>query len=96
MGLDIYVRDVRRDQVDVIGDDAEDSFGRMCRTAPETSLRRGVMQFGDTMFNSSQLYRFVEELESLSPDEMTPAIRCVLDAARLAIRRSGYLYFVGD
>ncbi|WP_329614972.1 hypothetical protein OG244_19230 [Streptomyces brevispora] len=96
MSLGIYVRDVRRDQIEFIGDDAEESFGKMCRTAPETSLRRGVMQHGETMFNSYQLYRLVEELTALPPNEVTPKIQQVLQAAQLAIRKSGYLYFVGD
>ncbi|KND34731.1 hypothetical protein [Streptomyces acidiscabies] len=96
MGLDIYVKDVRRDELEYISDDAEDSFGVMCRQAPETSLRRGVMQHGQTMFNSYQLYRFVEELEALPSSEVTPKIQQVLDGARRAIRKSGYLYFVGD
>ncbi|MCL7491107.1 MULTISPECIES: hypothetical protein [Streptomyces] len=68
----------------------------MCNDAPWESLRRGVAQFGHTVFNSIQLRRLVEELESLPESAATPVIHEVLDAARLAIRRSGYLHFIGD
>ncbi|WP_406302977.1 hypothetical protein OHA61_11305 [Streptomyces sp. NBC_00885] len=96
MSLDFHVRDLRHDQIEVFGDSPDDSFRRMCDRAPDTSLRSGVLAHGHTMFNSFQLYRFVEELEGLPEQEMTPVIQRVLDAARLAIRKSGYLYFVGD
>ncbi|MCX4513369.1 hypothetical protein OHA27_24220 [Streptomyces sp. NBC_01619] len=96
MSLDIYVRGLRHDQIDVFGGSPDDSFRRMCDRAPDTGLRSGVLAHGHTMFNSFQLYRFVEELESLPEEGMTPAIQRVLDAAKPAIRTSGYLYFVGD
>jgi len=96
VGLDIYVRDVRRAQIDYFGDDSDGSFEKMCRAAPKGSLRRGVSPYGDTMFNVVQLLRLVEELEGLPEDQVTPAVQRVLDGARLAIRRSGYLFFVGD
>ncbi|MFC8829650.1 hypothetical protein ACFT9I_30430 [Streptomyces sp. NPDC057137] len=96
MSLSIHVRNPRHHEIDSFADDPEDSFREMCQRAPDDSLRRGVMQFADTMFNTVQLHRFVDELESLPASEMTSSIQKALDCAKLAIRKSGYLYFVGD
>ncbi|MFI5999922.1 hypothetical protein ACIA98_05820 [Streptomyces sp. NPDC051366] len=96
MGLGIHVRDLRREEIRSLTDSPDDSFRRMCQSAPWESLRRGVMQHGTTVFNSLQLYRFIEELEALPPAETTATVREVLDAAQLALRHSGYLEFVGD
>ncbi|KUF16029.1 hypothetical protein [Streptomyces silvensis] len=96
MGIAISLRDLRHDEFGFLTDDADDSFRKMCQEAPADALRRGVMQHGHTMFNSLQLHRLVDELEGLRSEEVTPAVRDVLEAARQAIRKSGYLYFTGD
>ncbi|MBT2477369.1 hypothetical protein [Streptomyces sp. ISL-94] len=96
MGLGIYVKDLRRDEIGFLIDDPEDSFRRMCEAAPRESLRAGVSRYGDTLFNSLQLRRLIEELEALPPNEVTPVVQAILDSAQLAIRRSGYLLFIGD
>ncbi|MFD6329446.1 hypothetical protein ACFWGI_07690 [Streptomyces niveus] len=96
MSLSIHIRNQTHYEIEFFTDGPEDSFRKMCQRAPDDSLRRGVMQFADTMFNSVQLHRFVEELESLPASEMTSSIQRALDGAKLAIRKSGYLYFVGD
>ncbi|MFD0376945.1 hypothetical protein [Streptomyces sp. NPDC127112] len=96
MGLGIYARDARREKICFASDDPQDSFYQLCAAAPWESLRRGVMKHGETVFNSVQLRRLIEELEALPPGESTPVVRDVVEAARLAIRRSGYLQFIGD
>lgn len=95
MGLAIYAEGRARNKLDHIPDDVDASFRQLCQSAPWESLRRGVMQFGDTYFNRVQLERLVEELEAL-PAERPAVVDGVLALARLAIRNSGYLHFVGD
>ncbi|WP_194836795.1 hypothetical protein [Nocardia sp. XZ_19_369] len=96
MSLDIYVIG-RGDVQDAhFGDDAEESFLRMCQAAPDDTLRRGVVKHGRTMFNPVQLRRFVAELEALPAAERTPVVREVEAAAHLAIRSSGCLLIVGE
>ncbi|MEU7151265.1 hypothetical protein AB0B15_25055 [Streptomyces sp. NPDC045456] len=96
MGIGVSLRDLRHDEFGFLTDDADDSFRKMCQEAPADALRRGVLQHGHTMFNSLQLRRLVDELEGLRSEEMTPAISAILEAAKQAIRKSGYLYFIGD
>ncbi|MFD9816622.1 hypothetical protein [Streptomyces sp. NPDC059080] len=96
MGLGIRVKNLRRDEILSFTDSPDDSFREMCNSAPWESLRRGVAQYGETLFNSLQLRRLVEELESLPKGEATPVVHEVIDAARPAIRHSGYLHFIGD
>ncbi|MGA4862991.1 hypothetical protein ACPB9J_10160 [Streptomyces lavendulocolor] len=48
------------------------------------------------MFNTPQLERLVVELEELPEDEKAPVVRRVIEEAHEAIRRSGYLLFIGD
>ncbi|TBO56681.1 hypothetical protein EYS09_26650 [Streptomyces kasugaensis] len=96
MGLGIHIKGLTFEEVDSFTDDANDSFRRMCHNAPWESLRSGVSQFGYTVFNTTQLHRLIEELESLPESEITPIVRKVIDAAQQTIRRSGYLHFIGD
>ncbi|MFE9413883.1 hypothetical protein ACFYN0_34625 [Streptomyces sp. NPDC006704] len=95
MGLDVYVKNFARYDIDHFGDE-NDSFVAVCSGAPWTSLRRGVHPNGHTLFNSIQLRRLVEELEALPAEAKTVGVGRVLNAAQLAIRNSGYLLFVGD
>lgn len=96
MGLGIRVNGLGGEPLGFFTDDLEESFRKMCDRAPDNSLRRGVMQYGDTMFNSFQLYRLIDELEALPANEMTPTIQRVLDSAYLARRKSGWIYITGD
>lgn len=43
-----------------------------------------------------QLERLVVELEELREEEKTPVVRRVIEEVHQAIRRSGYLLFIGD
>ncbi|MFD7169116.1 hypothetical protein [Streptomyces violascens] len=96
LSLGIYVKNFAHHELEQFGDDRDESFRKLCEDSPLDSLRRGVHRNAHTLFNSIQLRRFVEELESLPVEEQTPIVNKVLDAAQLAIRNSGYLLFVGD
>ncbi|MEU2110267.1 hypothetical protein [Streptomyces sp. NPDC019507] len=96
MGLGMRRLNRAQDVVEEFGDDAEDSFLALCARAPENSLRRGSSPYDLTMFNTPQLERFVVELEELPDEDKTPVVRRVIEQARQAVRRSGYLLFIGD
>ncbi|GGY94572.1 hypothetical protein [Streptomyces nitrosporeus] len=96
MGLGIRRLNRGRDVVEQFDDDADDWFRGLCARAPEDSLRRGVSPYDLTMFNTPQLERFVAELEALPEEERRPVVRRVIEEAHHAIRRSGYLLFIGD
>ncbi|MEV8366531.1 hypothetical protein [Streptomyces niveus] len=96
MGLGIYVEDLWRGRLSAFTDDKEASFMGACESAPEESLLNGVNRYGETLFNFIQLSRLVKELESLPEDERTPVVQQVIDGAKEAIHRTGYLHFIGD
>lgn len=52
----------------------------------------------DTMFNTTQLNAFLDEIAELSPrNESEQELLSVLrNAAEIAIRQRGYLWFSGD
>lgn len=95
MGLGMRRLNRAQDVVEEFGDDVEDSFLALCARAPENSLRRGISPYDLTMFNTPQLERLVVELEELREEE-TSVVRRVIEQAHQAIRRSGYLLFIGD
>ncbi|MDQ0811409.1 hypothetical protein QFZ63_003123 [Streptomyces sp. B3I7] len=95
MSLGMYVLDRSGRQTRYFSDDVNNSFMRICESAPPESVRCGVMKYGDTMFNRNQLVRLIEELEALEGE--TPAVVIdILDAARYAWRESLYLFIRGD
>ncbi|OKJ94567.1 hypothetical protein AMK26_32610 [Streptomyces sp. CB03234] len=96
MGLGMRRLNRAQDVVEQFDDDAEDTFLALCGRAPENSLRRGISPYDLTMFNTPQLERLVVELEELPENEKTPVVRRVIEEAHEAIRRSGYLLFIGD
>ncbi|MFF5965944.1 hypothetical protein ACFY64_19850 [Streptomyces collinus] len=96
MGLGMRRLNRAQDVVEELGDDVEDSFLTLCGRAPDSSLRRGISPYDLTMFNTPQLERLVVELEELREEEKTPVVRRVIEQAHHAIRRSGYLLFIGD
>ncbi|MGA5421512.1 hypothetical protein [Streptomyces lavendulocolor] len=96
MGLGMRRLNRAQDVVEQFDDDAEDTFLTLCGRAPDTSLRLGISPYGLTMFNTPQLERLVVELEELPEDEKAPVVRRVIEEAHEAIRRSGYLLFIGD
>ncbi|CAL9630295.1 hypothetical protein SUDANB99_06012 (plasmid) [Streptomyces sp. enrichment culture] len=96
MGLGIRKLNRVQDVVEEFGDDVEGSFLAMCARAPRDSLRHGVSPYDLTIFNTPQLERLVVELEELPEEEKTPVVRRVIEEAHQAVRRSGYLLFIGD
>lgn len=70
----------------------------MCHKAPKGSLLRGIDPYGDTMFNVIQLDQLIEEIDSMAVDLPIEreALSTLRAAADTAIRKRGYLYFVGD
>ncbi|GGU52139.1 hypothetical protein GCM10010289_85540 [Streptomyces violascens] len=96
MSLGIYVKNFAHHELDQFSDDRDESFRKLCEDSPLDSLRRGVHRNAHTLFNSIQLRRLMEELESLPTGQQTAIVNKVIDAAQLAIRNSGYLLFVGD
>ncbi|AVH96193.1 hypothetical protein C5L38_14830 [Streptomyces sp. WAC00288] len=85
----------RRIQSEFVDDD-EQSLLRFCTGAPETAVRWGVSQWRETLFNSKQAYQLIREIEETPAELMTPVLRLLLEGARWAHRRSGYLQFLGD
>lgn len=96
MGISVRIENQNHEEVERVFDDAEGSFAKICQFAPESSVRRGILPWLDTMLNAYQLGVLVRELESLPGDQATAAISRVIDAAERAIRLRGYLYFIGD
>ncbi|WP_328923091.1 hypothetical protein [Streptomyces griseoaurantiacus] len=95
MSLGMYVLDRSGRQTRYFSDDVNNSFMRICESAPPESVRSGVMKYGDTMFNRNQLVRLIEELEALEGGPPAVVID-ILDAARYAWRESLYLFIRGD
>ena len=96
MGISVYLENQIHERIGRVYDDADESFMRACELAPVGSVMRSVIRHGDTMLNVYQLRIFEAELQGLPGGEITDAISGVMDAATAAIRRRGYLYFVGD
>ncbi|MDQ0787301.1 hypothetical protein QFZ64_002798 [Streptomyces sp. B3I8] len=95
MSLGVYVLDRSGRQSRYLSDDMDNSFIKICESAPPESVRSGVMKYGDAMFNRNQLMRLIEELEALE-GEPPPVVVDILDAARYAWRESLYLFIRGD
>lgn len=96
MGLAVYVENQLHERVEQLFDDLQETFMKLCESAPERSIRRGVDRYGDTMLNGYQLRLLIDELEHVPDESMTEAMRSVAEAAARAICLRGYLYFVGD
>ncbi|MEU6182579.1 hypothetical protein [Streptomyces coeruleorubidus] len=95
--MDIYVQNRLHEQIsEKIGDDADGSFLRVCREAPEDSVLHGVQSIGDTMFNELQIKQLVVELSRLPEEGKTDVIRRVAEMAQEAAAYRGYLYISGD
>ncbi|WP_147430055.1 hypothetical protein [Frondihabitans australicus] len=77
-------------------DDSAASIMSFCEAGENSSVRRGVFKYGDTMFNSLQIRRLLDEIEAVPYSERSPALHELAEAGYLAIRRRGYLFFLGD
>ncbi|GGZ90864.1 hypothetical protein ACFOOM_04995 [Streptomyces echinoruber] len=95
--MEIHVRNRLHVRVsERIGDDADGSFLKACREAPEDSHLHGVQSVGDTMFNELQAAHLVAELGGLAEEKQTDVIRRVAKMAQEAAACRGYLYISGD
>jgi len=95
--MDIYVENRLHERIsEKIGDDAEESFLRACREAPESSTLHGVQSVGDTMFNELQTKQLVAELSRLPEEKRTDVVRRVTEMAQEAAGCRGYLCISGD
>jgi hypothetical protein len=92
----MYVENQLHERVEQLFDDLQETFMKSCENAPRGSIRRGIDRHGDTMLNCYQLHLLIDELEHLSADSTSEAVRRISEAAGRAIRLRGYLYFVGD
>ncbi|WP_328393667.1 hypothetical protein [Nocardia sp. NBC_00416] len=65
---------------------------------PKKPMMQGIHKYADTMFNSYQLQFLLEELKDFEPrsEEEIATISSLRQAAELAIREHGYLWFSGD
>jgi hypothetical protein len=77
-------------------EDRRNTFLSLCEAAPEGSILRAVNRYGDTMFNETQLMRFVAELNGLPPCKRNSTVRKIAAAAEFAIASHGYLFFTGE
>ncbi|MFE9578467.1 hypothetical protein ACFYO1_18900 [Nocardia sp. NPDC006044] len=98
MGVSVFIQNQIREKVAEVGGYASDTLGDVILQAPAGSLTRGINRHADTMFNTTQLNFFIEEISSFVPgDDSERELFTVLrEAAESAIRRRGYLWFSGD
>jgi pilus assembly protein TadC len=96
MGVALYVENQVHKRVEQILDDPQESIMRLCESGHESSVRRAVSRYGDTMLNIYQLRRLISELEDERGGTNAEVAARLAEAAERAIRARGYLYFVGD
>jgi hypothetical protein len=98
MALAIKIQDQNHRDLGAFGDDPAETLAHLCAKAPREYLLRGIHPHADTMFNPYQLGIIIEEIDATNVEQ--PAERRALErlreAADMAIRKRGYLYFVGD
>jgi hypothetical protein len=98
VAIDIKVQDQVHGVLEIFGDDPSETLAQVCARAPRGSLLRGVHPYGDTMFNMVQLEFLIDEIDGTTAKH--PAEQEILSRLRIAadtaIRKRGYLYFVGD
>ncbi|MFI0741428.1 hypothetical protein ACH4PU_25615 [Streptomyces sp. NPDC021100] len=92
----VFIENQLHERVGEVLDDPDESFMRVCEAGPRRSVRHAVDRHGDTMLNAFQLALLLEELRELPADLRTETVRAVEEAAEVAIRRHGYLFFSGD
>lgn len=96
MGLAVRVLNGGKGVESEFTDDDERTLLRFCTEAPETSVRWGVSQWRETLFNSKQAYQLLREIEEVSQEPLTPVMQRLKDGATWVHQRSGYLLFLGD
>ncbi|MER5752707.1 hypothetical protein [Streptomyces sp. NPDC002088] len=80
----------------VFEDDDELSLFRFVADAPEASVRWGISEFRDTLFNYKQALQLLREMDEFPEGQLTPVLRKLRESAEWVYKRSGYLLFLGD
>ena len=96
MGMAVYTENQIHERIDQLLDDKDETLMHACESGPPGSVRRSISRHGDTMLNIYQLRLLIEELQALPRDLSSRTVMRLEEAAQTAIRRRGYLYFVGD
>jgi hypothetical protein len=96
MGMAIYIENQIHERVDQLLDDKDETLMRACESGPSGSIRKAISRYGDTMLNIYQLRLLIDELQALPQDLSSHTVKRLEEAAHVAIRSRGYLYFVGD
>ncbi|MFX0574863.1 hypothetical protein [Nocardia nepalensis] len=98
MGIDIILQNQIHERIELIYGDAWGTFAKLVDRAPVGSMLWQIHEHADTMYNMAQLALFLDELADLSPnnDEERELLSALRNAAEIAIRRHGYLWFSGD
>jgi hypothetical protein len=98
MPLSIRVESQIHGELYRIFDNEDHAYRNMFENTPRGTLLRGVDPHGDTMFNPYQLEIVLEEISTLRAQypQHQDRLQELAEGARAAIRKSGYLYFVGD
>lgn len=98
MAISIIIQNQIHEKIDTIPGKPAHTLTKMVWEAPVNTMLGVIDPHGDTMYNTTQLGAFLDELAGLTPknedeQELFTALR---DAAETAIRRHGYLWFSGD
>ncbi|MGW3410561.1 hypothetical protein [Streptomyces sp. NPDC000888] len=96
MSIAVRVLNGGKNVESVFVDDDELSLFRFIADAPEASVRWGVSEFKDTLFNYKQAYQLMREMDEFPDGQLTPVLRQLRESAERVYKRSGYLLFLGD
>ncbi|WP_406281211.1 hypothetical protein OH799_16435 [Nocardia sp. NBC_00881] len=98
MGISVFIQNQIHEQVAEVAGYASQTLDEVISQASIGSLTRGINKHADTMFNTTQLNSFIDEIASLTPenDSERELFTVLRDAAESAIRQRGYLWFSGD
>ncbi|QBS40798.1 hypothetical protein [Nocardia sp. CS682] len=98
MGISVFIQNQIHERVAEVAGYASHTLDEVISQAPMGSLTRGINKHADTMFNTTQLNSFIDEISALTPrnDNERELFTVLRDAAETAIRQRGYLWFSGD
>ncbi|MFG3614685.1 hypothetical protein [Nocardia sp. NPDC047654] len=98
MGIAIVIQNQVHQKIETITGRPSETLEKMIWDAPTGSMMWAIHGHADTMFNTTQLNVFLDEIAALSPrDDSEKELFSVLrNAAETAIRQRGYLWFSGD
>lgn len=98
MGVSVFIQNQIHEKIAEVAGYASNTLDDVIAQAPTGSLTRGINRHADTMFNTTQLNFFIDEIASFVPgnDSERELFTVLRDAAESAIRQRGYLWFSGD